>query len=177
MLKPFFIHLLALVLIGCVLPATTARAQEEIECDDVRLGKANNRYNFGLFDEAVDLLKPCLPGDFRLRMQRFRRKSQATQALRLLALSSYALREPPDSTRAWVRKLVRFNRRYQADPEEDPLFFQNLVDELRPPRWYQKRWVQIGGAFVVGSVVGYVLLKPGPDPLPDPGETFRPPGN
>ncbi len=162
------------MLLGGVLPAT-AQAQAETACDEILLDEANRLYDLGRFEETVGTLKPCLPGDFRLREQHFRRRSQTSQALRLMALSSYALRQPSDSTRQWVRKLVKFDRRYRVDPEEDPLFFQYLVDDLRPPRWYQRRWVQIGGALVVGGVASYLIFKPEPDPLPHPGETFRPP--
>ena len=159
------IQILALVLVGCLLPATPGQAQTA--CDDTLLDEADRLYDLGRFDETVELLNPCLPEP----ASNFRRRAQATQALRLMALSYYARREPPDSTRQWVRRLVRLDRGYRADPEEDPLFFQYLVDALRPPRWYQRRWVQIGGGLVVGAAVGCLVtrcLSKTIDPLPGP---------
>ena len=162
-----------LVLIGCLRPAVTAQAQTA--CDDVRLNDANRLYDLGFFDEVSDTLQTCLPGRIRPGGQRFRRRSQATQALRLMALSSYARREPADSTRQWIKQLVTLDRRYRADPEEDPLFFQNLVDDLRPRRFYQKRWVQIGTGVLVGGLAVCVLagcfekkITPLPGPPSDP---------
>lgn len=162
-----------LVLIGGTLPPVTAPAQTV--CDDVRLNDANRLYDLGFFDEVSDTLKTCLPGRLRPGEQRFRRRSQATQALRLMALSSYARREPADSTAQWIKKLVTLDRRYRADPEEDPLFFQNLVDDLRPRRFYQKRWVQIGTGVLLGGLVTCALagcfekeITPLPGPPSDP---------
>ena len=164
----------ALVLIGSVLPAVAA-AQAQPACNDVRLNDANRLYDLGFFEEVADTLKTCLPGRIRPGVPRFRRRSQATQALRLMALSSYARREPADSTEQWIKKLVTLDRRYRADPEEDPLFFQTLVDDLRPRRFYQKRWVQVGGALVVGGLIGCVVagcfektIAPLPGPPSDP---------
>lgn len=169
-----FKPILTLALLACVLPAMPARAQAT--CDDALLTDASQSYDLGLFDEAIGTLKPCLPGRLRRGEQHFRGRGQATQALRLMALSYYAKREP-DSTRQWVERLVKRDRGYQADPLEDPLFFQYLVDDLRPPRWYQKTWVQIGGALVVVGVVSYLLFKSEPSPLPGPEDVFRPPDN
>ena len=163
-----------LMLIGSLWPAA-AMAQAQPVCNDVRLNDANRLYDLGFFEEVSDTLKTCLPGRIRPGTQRFRRRSQATQALRLMALSSYARREPADSTEQWIKKLVTLDRRYQADPEEDPLFFQTLVDDLRPRRFYQKRWVQVGGALVVGGLIGCVVagcfektIAPLPGPPSDP---------
>lgn len=172
---PFFRLIVALVLLGGVLPATPSRAQAA--CDDLLIDEADRFYDLGRFDEAVGLLRPCLPRGIRPGAHRFRRRAQATRALRLMALSNYAMRQPPDSTSQWVRGIVKIDRRYQADPEEDPQYFQDLVEALRPPKWYQKTWVQIGGGFVVGSVVSYLLFKPGPETLPGPEDIFTPPGN
>jgi len=169
-----FKPILALVLIGWALPAATAHAQAA--CDEILLSQAGQSYDLGRFDETVSALRPCLPGRHKRGEKHFRRK-QAPQALRLMALSYYAQQAPPDSTRDWVREIVKLNPRYQTAPDEDPLFFQHLVEELRPPRFYQRRWVQIGGALVVGAVVSYVLLKPEPESLPHPGDVFGPPGN
>ncbi len=158
-----------LVLIGSTLPAASAYAQTT--CDDVRLNDANRLYDLGFFDEVSDTLKTCLPGRIRPGTPRFRRRSQATQALRLMALSSYARREPTDSTAQWIKKLVTLDRRYRADPEEDPLFFQDLVDDLRPRRLYQKRWFQIVGGGLIGAGAACLMLgchKKNPSPLPGP---------
>ena len=176
--KPFLLYILALGLLGGVLPPAAAQAQAAIACDEMLLDEANGLYDLGRFDETIEKLKPCLPGRFRLGEQHFRGR-QATQALRLMALSSYAMRQPPDSTSQWVQKLVKLDRRYQADPEEDPLFFQYLVDDLWPSRWYQRRWVQIGGVLIVGGLVGCWLggcfeneIQPLPGPPSDPPRGF-----
>lgn len=158
--------LFTLVLVGCALPVWAQSA-----CDEVRLDEAALFYDLGRFDDAEAMLRPCLPGRIRRGDQRFGKRASATRALRLMALASYARREPPDSTSQWVRRLVTLDRRYRADPEEDPLFFQYLVEELRPPRWYQRRWVQAGGVLLVGGLVGCLLggcFEKTIDPLPGP---------
>ena len=96
--------------------------------------------------------------------------------MRLIALS-YFERDDLDSTRIWVRKFVV--KGYRADALNDPLFFQQLVREFKP-KWHQKRWVRVtalGGALVLGGVLGFVL-RGGPEPLPGPPPAFPdPPGN
>ena len=159
-------QILMLLLVGGAAAATPVWAQTE--CDEMLLDEANRLYDLGRVDDTIDLLHPCLSGRLRPGSIAFRRRAQATQALRLMALSSYARRDPPDSTRQWVRRIVKLDRGYRADPEEDPLFFRVLVDELRPPRWYQRRWVQIGLVAGVSAAVYCIVQCGKADPLPGP---------
>ena len=126
------------------------------------LEQAQRLYRLEFFIEAVQLLAPCVP---------MLDKPSKSEALRLMAIAHYEAGEP-DSSRLWVRQLVRrVDRRYRVDPAEDPLFFQDLVRQLRP-KWYQKRWVQFSGGLVVSGVLGYVLFRPEDRP---PGPLAGPP--
>ena len=173
--------LLSGLLLGGLLAAGPAHAQAPPAdagpaCDDALLDAADRYYDLGRFDEAIAALTPCLPGRPRSGEPHFRTRSRATSALRLVALSHLARREP-ETAKRWVEQLMKLDRRYSYDEAEDPLYFQVLVEELRPPIWYQKRWVQAGGALVVGAAIGYFAFRPEPQALPHPGDVFGPPDN
>ncbi len=152
---------LIFALMVCLAPASAVQAQ--VRCDNA-LQRAQQLFDRQQVDQAIRLLRPC---------QAALEGSQRQAAMRLLALS-YFERDDRDSTRIWVRELVR--RGYRATEMDAPLYFQDLVREFKP-KWHQKRWVRItalGGVAVLGGVLGYAL-KGGPDPLPGPPPAFPPP--
>ena len=148
-------------------PAPEEGCLDDPEQAQNALEEAQRLYRLELFIEAVQLLAPCVP---------LLDKPLKIEALRLMAIAHYESGEP-DSSRQWVRQLVRrVDRGYRVDLAEDPLFFQDLVRQLRP-KWYQKRWVQVSGGVVLGVVLGYVLFRPEvrpPGPLAGP-PVFPPP--
>ncbi len=157
-------HTLVFVVLGCMVPSTTVLGQE---CAEPLLEAAKGTYELGFFDETIETLKPCLPEGFReIRSSGFLREGQRLRAHRFMALS-YFEKGDPDSSRAWVRILMKEEYAYQANLDTDPLFFQRWVDELRP-KWYQRRWVRFGGVAVVGAMLGFVLIRGGAEPLPGP---------
>ena len=74
MVKRFLKRLGVLLLIGGMASAATVWAQTRPEpldrCNVVRLGDAQDRYEFGFFDETIALLQPCLSKSFATEKQR-----------------------------------------------------------------------------------------------------------
>ncbi len=169
MANRWFKRVVVLVLLWALVPLVVLAqgCLDDPEQAQNALEEAQRLYRLELFIEVVQKLEPCVP--------MLDKPSQA-EALRLMAIAHYEAGEP-DSSRQWVRQLVRrVDRRYRVDPAEDPLFFQDLVRQLRP-KWYQKRWVQVGSGLVLSGVVGYVHFRPQvrpPGPLADPPVFPRP---
>ena len=162
MTNRWFGLLLVLAPLVCLAPTSAVRAQAS--CDNA-LQQAQQLFDRQQVIQTIRLLQRCegvLEG------------AQRQVAMRLIALS-YFEGDDRDSTRFWVRKLVR-EEGYRADKLKDPLYIQSLVRDFTP-KWHQKRWVRItalGGIAVLGGVLGYVL-RGGPDPLPGPPPGFPPP--
>ena len=155
------------VLIVAVIGGMAAPALAQNCLDD-----AQRRYDNRRLSEAIFLLEDCKSQGWPSLDTR-----QKTTALRLLAISYFATREP-ESARESVRLLLREDDDYEANPDEDPLFFQAWVDELRPKAWHQKWWVRIGGGAVLGGVLVFALTGgKKTQPLPGPGDFFPPSGN
>ena len=154
-------QMLILALIGGI--AAPTLAQNCRRMDDVQSHYDNMRLN-----EAIRLLEDCRRGNQWEALD----IAQKVVALRLLALS-YIAKNEMDSSKVAVQELMQENRGYRA-PVDDPMIYQNWVNDLRPKAWYQKRWVQLGGLAVVG-VLGYLVFGPeeGPQPLAIP--TIGPP--
>lgn len=145
------------------LAQTLARACNTINANN---NYAQNHYENMRLDQAIDWLEACRAGD----RWRGLHKDQKTAVLRLLALSHQAKNER-DPAREAVRVLVRTDRRYSTNVN-DPIFFRNWVKEFKP-KWYQKRWVQLGGAVLVGGVSAFLLTRKPTLPIPPLG---TPPG-
>ena len=109
-------------------------------------------YNLGLLAETIQLLEPCLP-------EGFLEQGQSTRALRLIALAHYALDDLDQASQA-IKDLLSVDRGYRADPDTDPLFFQDRVDELRRPRlFYQTTTFQVAVGAVLGGVLAFVAFR------------------
>jgi len=156
--KAWLTRMLVIAVMGSI--AAPALAQ------NCGMDEAQNHYDNMRLIEAIRLLEDCRRGNRWWYMV----KAQKSGALRLLAFA-YDARNEPDSSRAAVQQLVsKVDQGYRA-AATDPEFFQALVREFRP-RWYQKRWVQLGGAAVIGGVIAFALTRPegpqGPQRLPLP---------
>ena len=175
MAKRFLKRLGVLLLIGGLMPAATAWAQTPPEppdqCDIARLGDAQDKYEFGFFDETIRLLQPCLSKSSAKEKQR-------VPALRLAALSYFEKDEPVSATEM-IRNLLQAKRGYNA-PAGDPQYFHDWIDELRPSRFFERRTflMALGAAVIVGGV-SYLIFKPSDTerpPLQGPPSLPSPPG-
>jgi hypothetical protein len=136
-------------------------------CDSGLLVTASARYDVGLFDDAIRRLKPCVPNGFE-------DKNDRIGAYRLLALS-YIVTDSLDQARSSVRQLVKSDRKYEPDLENDPPLFADMVQDAKPA-WYTwfyqgnsvPQW--IGRAAIVGAAVSLPFLLKGEtvQPLPEP---------
>ena len=136
-------------------------------CDLAALTDANSRYEIGMFDQTIGRLKPCLPNGFKDRDER-------VGAYRLLALS-YIVTDSLEQARSSVRQLVRADRKYRPDIENDPPLFTDMVQDAKPA-WYAwfyqggsaPQW--IGRAPIVGAAVSlpFLLKEETVQPLPEP---------
>ncbi len=162
-----FSRVLVLILLGGIVPTTPMLAQVQQDqpeaCDEGLLIQADRLYDLGFFPEVIALLDPCFPEDFPT-------KEQNTRALRFAALAYYVM-DDLNKARQTIADLISVDRRYRADSETDPLFFQAQVEELRRPRFYQKRLFQLVAAAALGGGGAWLLLSQGgSEPLlPPPG--------
>ena len=172
----WFRRTLALALMVSTVAPAMVRAQET--CDDPMraLRDARRSYERMQTSETIRLLEACRElGVFDDdpafdEDQKREALRQRQEALRLLALSYFVRNEPvaADTTVRYLMKWVAPN--FRANPNEDPIFFQDLVNKYRP-RWYKKTWVRVtvlGGVAVIGGVLGIVLSDKDPPPLRDP---------
>ncbi len=157
-------HALVLALMACMVPAATALAQEA--CDDstraaLALREAQDSFNLAKTNETIRLLTPCFSRG------RVFGEGNEQEALRLLALSLYYNDQPEwaDTTVRWLMKKV--DLKYRANPDRDPLFFQDLVKKYKQ-RFYQKTWVQVAFGAVVGGTLGFLFSRTSPEDLPGP---------
>lgn len=147
---------------------STMLAQDN--CQD-KLELAQEKYNIGLFNESLTLLKPCPPDSFL-------EKDQKIRGYRLMALA-YIAADYPDSARQSVKKLLKVDPGYSSNRKDDPDAFKKIVTGLKPNLYEQSvRWIWkgkklanwAGRALIVGVGV-YFLTKSGPqkpEPIPGP---------
>lgn len=92
------------------------------QCDK-DLDEAEQRYNSGRFDEAIQLISGCLeePGIT---------EDEKKQAYRLLGLT-YIAQDYLEEAKAAVRRLLDLIPNYKPDTVQDPPTFTNLVEEVR----------------------------------------------
>ena len=152
------------------LAARAAVAQDgpiAVACNASSLNAASSAYDVGMFDHAIVRLKPCLPNGFE-------QKDDRIGAYRLLALS-YIVTDSLDQARSSIRQLVRADRKYEPDLENDPPLFADMVQDAKPA-WYTwfyqggsaPQW--IGRAAIVGAAVSlpFLLKSETVEPLPEP---------
>ena len=128
------------------------------------LVEAQNSYRNMHLSQTIEVLKQCRDRGWPGLVT-----TQRIDAFRLLSLSYFA-RHDTALARSAVVGLLEEDRRYRSDPLKDPVFFQELVRELRRP-WYLQRWVLVGGAIggglVTCAIAGCFTSDPtSPTPLP-----------
>lgn len=154
------------VLLGCTAPILPVHAQAP-ECTPRILNRATTLYDLGRRDSTLfNLLRPCL-----LDKDGFSDDQDRIAAYRLMALSHFANHEL-ESAKDWIYRLVHEYEDYRANPDVDPVFFQDWLETYRPKEWHQKTWVRLLGLAAVGGTATYLLTRLGEDsvtpPLPRP---------
>ena len=92
------------------------------QCDK-ELAEAEQNYNNGRFDEAIQLITGCLDKPSIT-------EDEKKQAYRLLGLT-YIAQDYLKEAKAAVRRLLTLIPNYKADTVQDPPSFTNLVEEVR----------------------------------------------
>lgn len=92
------------------------------QCDK-ELAEAEQKYNSGQFDEAIQLITGCLEKPSIT-------ENEKKQAYRLLGLT-YIAQDYLKEAKAAVRRLLDLIPNYKADTIQDPPSFANLVEEVR----------------------------------------------
>ncbi len=117
------------------------------------LKNADNKFALGRFEEAMELAERCLNKSEPTNVQEIR--IHELQALSFIA-TDYL-----DSSEYQVRNLLKLNPNYQANPDEDPLVFLEMIDQLRPQFLKSRRkiWLWLAGGGVASSTAAVFLLK------------------
>ena len=152
----WFKRIFLLAVLGCT--AAPALAQN-CPLDEVEINYRNMR-----LPAAIDSLNVCRQDRVWNRLG----KNDKLRVFRLLAFS-YHFKNEPDVARMQVQALMQEEPRYRP-ATTDPEFFQVLVREFTPPKWYQKRRVQVVGGVLIGAAaLIFALTRPeGPQSLPGP---------
>ncbi len=153
---------------------TVAQAQTTCESE---LTEAKQKYEAGLFDQAIDLIDRCLnKSDL----------SEAAQlrAYRLKALA-YQAKDYLSQAKDAIRKLLQNVPNYKPDPVQDPPTYIELVDQVRKEmqptqpiepvttiptkkKGGSKKWLWIGGGVGAAAIVAVVLGSGGGGGTPPP---------
>lgn len=170
-------HVGVLLLTGGLMSAATAWAQtprpeppaQPAQCNATVLTSADNKYEFGFFDDTIAVLRPCLSKSSATVKQR-------VPALRLAALSYFEI-DQPETAKELIRSLLEAKRNYNP-PDGDPQYFHHSIDELRPTQFFRKReFLLAAAASAITLGISYVLFKPSSTPTdPLPGPPSLPPG-
>jgi len=163
------------VLVGGLAAATSARAQD---CEE-ELARAQQSYNIGRFDEAIETLRHCLdhnePGvETQARAYRLigmayigsRKEAEAKQAIVELLEIAPGYEPTPEDNRNYV-DLV-YEVRMERDPDYTP-----PSAETEEKKGFLNKYVIGAGVAVVGVVAW--LISDGDDPPPPPDELPDPP--
>ncbi len=190
--KEFFSKSLAIFLIAGLLftplPGTISLVFAQGKCSQ-ELNDAEQKYNTGRFDEAIESITKCLgkPGIT---------EDEKMRAYRLLGLA-YIAKDYLEDAKTAVKKLLDMVPNYQSDPVQDPPPFTRMVEEVKEQQQTQKvkpepvipptpeaqekkggskKWYYIGGGVLAAGVITGIILSSGgdgngtepPRPLPDP---------
>jgi len=163
------------VLIGGLAVATAVRAQD---CDE-ELARAQQSYNIGRFDEAIETLRYCLDHnapDLEIQAKAYRligmayigsrKEAEAKQAIVELLEIAPGYEPDPQDNRNYV-DLV-----YQVRMEQDPDYEPPTGEPEQKKGFFKKAVYGIGAAAV--AVVA-ILVSGGDDPTPPTDELPDPP--
>jgi tetratricopeptide (TPR) repeat protein len=170
------------------LPGTVSQVFAQGKCSQ-ELNDAEQKYNTGRFDEAIESITKCLgkPGIT---------EDEKMRAYRLLGLA-YIAKDYLEDAKTAVKKLLDMVPNYQSDPVQDPPPFTKMVEEVKEQKQTQKekpapvvppvtkpqeekggskKWYYIGGGVLAAGVITGIILSSGGDgngpeplqPLPGP---------
>ncbi len=130
---------------------------QEIDKYKEQLDEAEQKYNIGSFDDAINVLGQII-GNTDLTQQ------EKQRTYRLLGLT-YIAKELEEEAKNAVKILLEIVPDYQTDPEQDPPGFIKLVEESRltPEKEGDSSWILIAGGAVLAGVVAAVLIFAGGD--------------
>ena len=130
------------------------------DCED-----AGRRFSLGRFEEALESAESCLND----------RNLTDDQKIRVHELQglTYIATDHPDSAWLPMRDIFRLDQDYEARPEEHPLLFLDMADQLRSEVLKvrrRKRFLLIGGVGIASTgALAAIILKGKKAPrLPDP---------
>lgn len=170
--KVFFLKraLILYLIFNTILPIQNAWVLHAQGVDDCKtlLNQAEEKYNTGRFDEAIDMITKCLDSADITQESKMR-------AYRLLGLTYIAKDYLVEAKKA-VDKLLELVPNYQADPIQDPPPYVNLVEEQKavqktePAEQPESKkedeennnlWYYIGGGIVAVAVAVVLLVSGG----------------
>ena len=157
-----------------VVPHATAQDA----CDNALL-QANENYENGLLDQAIDLLTSCFEKNgFTLE--------DSMSAYKLLA-KAYDAKGLSQKTEQALRNLLQLNPNWQSDPDNDTpafmAFAQKIIIKVKEEqpklsiignkssiidRSKSKKWLWIGGGVVIAGVVAAIIIIDDEDEFPEP---------
>jgi tetratricopeptide (TPR) repeat protein len=99
--------------------SSSAFSQDTTNCSD-QLDNAENEYQMGKWDDAVNLIKECLKKDIS--------ESERGRAYRILGLVYIAIQLEKEANEA-VKNLLMMVPNYKIDPDKDPPQLKSLLED------------------------------------------------
>lgn len=176
--QEFLIKSLVYILIAGLLlspmPELISTAFAQGRCTQ-ELNDAEQKYNTGRFDEAIESITKCLNKSGITEDEKMR-------AYRLLGLA-YIAKDYLEDAKTAVQKLLDMVPNYQSDPVQDPPPFTKMVEEVKEQKQTEKKepipkvtrvtepeeekgtnkkWYYIGGGVLAaGAIIGIIALSGG----------------
>lgn len=116
------IFMAAVILLPRIAESASLQNRPSNGCSE-RVAKAQEKYILGLFQEALELVSPCLEkSDLPA--------AETVAAYRLLGLI-YIAEDSLSAAREALQTLLTLEPQFQPDPDQDPPPFTKLVEDLR----------------------------------------------
>ena len=135
-------------------------AQDESTTDcSGNLERARGQFENSLrISEVPDLLIRCL------ELERFTDNQERADATSLVTLS-YINLENREEANTWIRRLIRANPKYKADPEEVPASYRST---FRKEKRRRMMFRVVPATVVAGTTIYFVTRPADPELLPFP---------
>ena len=189
--QEFLIKSLVFILIAGLLfspmPGVISPVFAQGKCT-LELNDAEEKYNTGRFDEAIESITKCLNKSGITEDEKMR-------AYRLLGLA-YIAKDYLEDAKTAVQKLLDMVPNYQSDPVQDPPPFTKMVEEVKEQKetdkekpipkvtrvttseeekGSNKKWYYIGGGVLAAGVIVGIIAAGGGDGNgngPEPPQTL-----
>lgn len=157
------------------MPGVISMAFAQGKCAQ-ELNDAEEKYNTGRFDEAIESITKCLNKSGITEDEKMR-------AYRLLGLA-YIAKDYLEDAKTAVQKLLDMVPNYVSDPVQDPPPFTKMVEEVKEQKQTQKKepapritqvtepeeekggskkWYYIGGGVLAAGVIVGIIASTGGD--------------